>query len=204
MKPIVFVGSNANILQMVDNAQSNGRKVAGIIDADYYNNTTDIDGVPVIGSELDWNWSLEYDYFLATSWVPYNKPLHQRNKQKRFEQINLLESHRVQCINLIHKSAIIPPTCNIGTGVMIGAYAVLGNHVTVGDYAQVREQSYLAHSASIGANSTVQVQAYIGRDVQLGEYCYIGVRASIVPAQAEPIQIDDNTFIKSNTMVTRS
>lgn len=204
MKPIVFVGSNGNLLQMVDNAHSTGRTVAGIVDSDYYNNTNELSGVPVIGSEDTFEFSDNYDYFLASSWFPENTDVQKRNYNKRKKLISILEDHNIQCINLVHSLALVPDTVTLGNGIMIGAGAILGNQTTVDDFAQIREQSYLAHHAHIGNSSIVQVKCYVGSCVHLGNDSYMGIRSSVVPAQAEPISIPVGSFIKSHCLVTSS
>lgn len=202
MKPVVFVGSNANILQMVDNAHSTGREVAGIIDADYYGHNDSIDGIPVIGEEYTFDFSDDYEYFLATSWFPERTEIQLRNRNKRKRLIELI--NYLPCTSLIHARAWVPETCKIGKSVMIGADAILGNYSCVGDFAQIREQAYLAHHANVGAESCVQVGCYVGAEVELGAESYMGIHAKIVPAQNDPVIIPRGTFIKSNQMVTKS
>jgi UDP-3-O-[3-hydroxymyristoyl] glucosamine N-acyltransferase len=149
---VVFVGSNYNIRQMTDICYASGIEVGGILDHDFWKNTTHIDGVPVIGTEHDFHWSPEYSYFIATNWIPVNNSTHLRNQKKRHTQIQLLEQHHIQCINLIHPSAVVSNTCILGHGIMIGANAVIGNHCRIGNFCQIREQSYLAHSATLKEN----------------------------------------------------
>jgi len=199
---VVFVGSNHNIQQMVDICQLHSLEVFGIVDGDYWNNTTHIDAVPVVGSESQWDWSSNYYYFVATNWTLGTDPVHQRNRQKRINHINLLQQNHIQCINLIHPTAVVPITCTLGNGIMIGANAVLGNHCRIGNHCQIREQSYLAHSATLGNNVILQVQSYIGSHVTVQDHSYVGIKSSIIARSAETLTIPDNSFIKSHSLIT--
>jgi UDP-3-O-[3-hydroxymyristoyl] glucosamine N-acyltransferase len=199
---IVFVGCNHNIQQMTDICHGQGLTVVGILDHDYWNNTEQIGSVPVIGSEQQWNWSNEYAYFIATNWIPGNDTVHQRNQLKRINQINLLQKQKIQCVNLIHPTAVVPNTCTLGQGIMIGANSVLGNHCQIGDYCQIREQSYLAHSATLSTNVVLQVQSYIGAGVVIHDHSYIGIKSSIIPKSTDQLSIPANTFVKSHSLIT--
>ena len=208
MKPVVFLGSNGNILQMLDIVHSEGRTVAGIVDSDYWGNTDTIKGIPVIGSELEWSWSNEYDYFVAAGWSYPNNEVQHRCFRKRDHYIRLLEEQGIACTNIIHSRAWVPDTVALGQNIMICADVIVQNEVVICDHAQVREQSYLAHNCIIGKNSVISAGAYIGNMVQVGEHAYIGVRATIVP-KADPwvdhvVTIAQGAFVKSCAMVTDS
>jgi carbonic anhydrase/acetyltransferase-like protein (isoleucine patch superfamily) len=202
MKPIVFVGSNNNLLQMVDNANSTGREVVGIVDSDYYGNTDSIEGVPVIASEDTFAWDTKFDYFVATSWFPENTSTQQRNKTKRLQLISILEKNKIVCTNLVHARALVPKTCELGNGVMIAADAILGNYAMVGNYSQIREKAYLAHHACVEQDCIVQVGCYVGSSVVVGAGSYMGIGASIVPSHTDPLVIERNSFIKSMQLIT--
>jgi UDP-3-O-[3-hydroxymyristoyl] glucosamine N-acyltransferase len=189
---------------MSDLCRAQGLTAIGILDQDYWNNTADIDTIPVIGNEYQFDWSDNYCYFIATNWIPSNDPIHQRNQAKRLKQINLLKQHNVQCINLIHPTAIVPDTCTLGQGIMIGANVIIGNHCAIGDYCQIREQSYLAHSSTLKNNVVLQVQSYTGTNVVVHENSYIGIKSSIIPKNSGQLTIPSNSFVKSHSLVTQS
>jgi len=199
---VIFVGSNHNIRQLTDICTALKLDVAGILDQDYWNNTQHIDHVPVIGSETNWTWSDRYCYFIATNWIPDINLVNQRNQQKRLDQIDLINRHQVQCINLIHPTAIVPDTCELGAGIMIGANVVVGNYCKIGDYCQVREQSYLAHSSTLGRNVVLQVQSYIGSSVTVEDHGYIGIKSSVIAKLPNPLILPKNSFVKSHSYVT--
>jgi len=203
---VVFVGSNQNIRQLTDICHARGYEVVGILDQDYWTNVSQLDTIPIIGSEIDWTWSTEYSYFIATNWVPGSEPVNQRNQQKRQSLIQLLKQHRVSCINLIHPAAVVPATCKLGHGIFIGANAVLANHCEIGDYCQIREQSYLAHAVTLGQNVVLQVQTYIGSGVVVEDNSYIGIKSSVIPPSVWPadLTVPENTFVKAHSLVTKN
>jgi len=204
MKPIILVGSNSNLLQMVDNANSTGREVVGIVDSDYYGNTDSIEGVPVIASEYTFDWSTNFDYFVATTWFPEDTSTQRRNKTKRQHLISLLEKNQILCTNLIHARALVPETCQLGNGIMIAADAILGNYSKVGNYSQIREKAYLAHHACVKQDCIIQVGCYVGANVVVNKGSYMGIGASIIPSHTDPLVVERNSFIKSMQLITNN
>jgi len=194
---LVFVGSNANMSQMIDLARLQGYTNLAIVDHDYYGNTNAIEGIPVIGSEQSHRWSARHDYFMAVNWFPEKTDVQKRNKQKRQRLIGLLAQEKITCVNLLHPTAIIPGTVILGQGLMICAGAIIGNHSVINDFVQIREHAYLAHHARIGHGSVIQVYGYVGSHISLGPDCYVGIRASCVQQNS---RIPDNSFIKSHEL----
>lgn len=186
---------------MADIAYLSGYTHLAIIDHDYYGNTADIDGIPVIDSERSHTFDASHDYFLAVSWFPENSPIQLRNKQKRKQLIDLLTNNKISYVNLIHPSAIVAKTAKLGKSIMICGGAILGNHTVIEDFVQIREHSYLAHHAVVKKNSIIQVYGYVGSNVTVGEDCYLGIRSSCM---CNFRTVPDNTFIKSHVLYTDS
>lgn len=198
MRPVIFLGSNYNILQMADICEAMGLTVYGIVDSDYYGNRDDICGVPVVGSEQTFDFTTPGFYFNAVNAMPYTSHARNQSKRKMFNQ--LIETRGLDTVNLIHPTAIIPRTVRMGTNNMVCAQAIIGNNVTIGDHCQVREQSYVAHDARIHNDVVIQVQSYVGAGVEIMSGSYIAVKATIVSYGAKR-QLPENTFIKATERV---
>lgn len=197
MKPLIFLGSNHNLQQMVDICQLTGFDVIGVLDSDYYGNREHICGVPVIGSENTFEFSEDYVYFNAVNLNPSPAPHTEHNYKKHSKISNLINDHSLKCINLLHPTAIIPGTADLGSNVMVGAYAVIGNNTTIGDFCQIREQSYVAHGARLYNNVVVQVKSYVGANIEVMENCYIAVNATVVSRSGTGGVLPANTFVKT-------
>lgn len=198
MRPVIFLGSNHNILQMTDICEAMGLTVYGIVDSDYHGNCDEICGVPVIGSEQTFNFDKTSVYFNAVNAMPYTSHIRNQNKRRMFNQ--LIETRGLDTVNLIHPTAIIPRTVRMGSNNMVCAQAIIGNNVTIGDHCQIREQSYVAHDARIHNDVVIQVQSYVGAGVEIMSGSYVAVKASIIPYGADR-QLPENTFIKATERV---
>jgi UDP-3-O-[3-hydroxymyristoyl] glucosamine N-acyltransferase len=75
----------------------------------------------------------------------------------------------------IHPTAVIHPTCKIGSGVIIGPHAVLDAGVSVGDHTSVGAGCYIGPYTSIGSDSLLHP------NVTIRERCRIGNRVILQP-----------------------
>ena len=81
-KPLILIGSNSKMFFLQDMCDELNITIAGIIDNDYYGNTKEINGIPVIDTELNFNdpdqleyYKNNYNFFLAVNWHPYADPV---------------------------------------------------------------------------------------------------------------------------------
>jgi hypothetical protein len=105
-RPLIFIGSNSHLCFFTDACELHDIKVHGIIDSDYYGNTAELEGVPVIDTEASFEdpKKLEYyrnnfHFFLATNWVADSDSASVRNKHKRDRLIEIIERYNLPCIS---------------------------------------------------------------------------------------------------------
>jgi NDP-sugar pyrophosphorylase family protein len=204
LPPLVFVGSNSNILQMADICRLQNIPIAGIIDNDYWNDTESVSfkGIPVIGSEHNWHWSKDYCYFVATHWVPDRTDVQKRNYHKKLHLIKKIQENSIECINLIHPSSTIAPTCKLGKGVLVDANVSMENYCILDDYSRIYSLAALHHNAHIGFNSVVLNYAFIGGGAHVDDHSYVGIRASLINSAPEPLVIPKHHLVKPHALYT--
>ena len=172
-KPLILLGSNANIGLFVDTAEEMGMTVHGIIDDNYFGNTESIDGVPFIGSEETFDFEKQRDnylFFVAPSVIPINT----LDRQKRLKMIAIVEQYNLPLATLkstntfISKSAVIHPGSFIGYTACVGANAVMMPH------SQLHGSSALPHHCILGKNSVIERDAHVIGHTLIGENVHIG------------------------------
>ena len=67
---------------------------------------------------------------------------------------------------LIHPTAVIDPSVQIGEGVSIGAYSVIGAQVTIGDACTIAAHVTIEGPTRIGRNNRIHSHAAVGGDPQ--------------------------------------
>jgi len=73
----------------------------------------------------------------------------------------------------IHPSALISTSARIGSGVSIGALAVIEDDVEIGADTSIGAGSVIERTATIGSQCTLHSQVTLGRGVSLGDRCII-------------------------------
>lgn len=84
-------------------------------------------------------------------------------------------------VNIIHPSARIGRTCNLGIGDVICPNAVLTENVTVGDFVAINCHSNCGHDSIVGDGCTLSVFCDVTGFVQLSQCVFMGSHASICP-----------------------
>ena len=176
-----------------------GLSVAGIIDHDYYGNTKDIKGIPIIGTELEIDkWRNDYDFFIATNTSP--DPGHARDVDKRKKLIALVEEQNINCINLIDPTVHIGSNVTLGNGLYIGYNTCIEHGVSIDSFCQIYYHVGIGHDCQFGKNTVIQRKCGLG-NVTMGNNVYVGMWTNIFTAKH--ITIGDNAVINQALWVTR-
>lgn len=179
MKPVIFLGANGNVSNMVEIAEYCNRKVIGIIDKDYYGNTSSLDGIDIIGSESDFDFVAQhahFDFFIGTNPIPGNP----RDIQKRHRLIALVKQQNLNCANFIDPTARVSPSVVLGKGIYVGFCSNLASHVTIGDHVQIHGHVGVGHHCIIDENSVLQRKVILGGWIHLQKNAYLGISVNVV------------------------
>jgi UDP-3-O-[3-hydroxymyristoyl] glucosamine N-acyltransferase len=199
MKPLAFIGSCSGIQLYVEAAERQGLQVAGIIDSDYYGNTAEFRGLPVIGTEQELaSYQDQYDFFIATNSSPDADQ--QRDVQKRLHLIDLVEAAGIQCVNLIDPETRIARDVKLGHGVFIGYKCYIEHGVEIGDFCQVFYDAGISHDVRIGRNTVIQRKCGIG-NTTIGDNVYVGMWVNIFCS--EHVQVGSGATINQGLWVAR-
>lgn len=73
----------------------------------------------------------------------------------------------------VHPTAIVSPSARLGTGVSVGAYAVIGDDVEIGDKTTLHPHVVIYEGARIGSQCIIHAHASIREYVIVGDDCVI-------------------------------
>jgi len=178
MRSLIFLGSSSSIDSFVQVARLTNRQIAGIVDDNFFGNTNNICNIPVIGSELSWDFEHtrdQFDYFVGASMVPINT--NDRNKRKNM--IDIVERHHLNLATLIHPVSDIYPGAIIGAGSYVGYCASINNRVVIGEHCQIHAYVGISHDCEIGTNTCIAHQVMIAGSNRVGNNVHIGMGAAI-------------------------
>lgn len=210
MPDLVIIGAGGNSREIAEAAQLLGWSVIGFLDDDSRKWNAQIDGIPVLGP-IDQ--AYEVDAQCINTLGTWRKPNVREIVNAR---INLDPS---RWVTIIHPSAHISRSSQIGqgcailAGVHIGAGARIGDHVVVLQGASVSHDcvvedfATITGRASLPANVTVRRAAYIGmgatvlNGVTIGERAIVGLGSVVVRDVAPETTVTGNP---ANVLVKRA
>jgi UDP-N-acetylglucosamine acyltransferase len=94
---------------------------------------------------------------------------------------------------VIHRTALVDPTADLGHDVSVGPYAIIGPKVTVGDRATVAAHAVLERNTRLGAGVKVGYGAIIGNDPQDLKY----------KGEETWVEIGNDTVIREYSTINR-
>jgi acetyltransferase-like isoleucine patch superfamily enzyme len=200
-RPIIFLGASSNLDNFVHVANLVNKNIAGIIDDNFFGNTENKCGIPVIGSEESWNFDLfreEFDYFIGASMVPIN----QADRAKRIKMIDIAEKYHLSLATLIHPRSEIYPGASIGSGSYVGFCASISNRVVIGQHCQIHSYVGITHDCQVGNNTSIANQVMIAGNTTIGSHVHIGMGATL--CKSNGITVGDHAVIHPRITVMRN
>ena len=199
-KPLLFLGSALAIQLYIDAANRQGIQVAGILDSDYFGNTENFKGLPILGTEYDLDkWTNDYEFFIATN--TSSDPSHVRDTNKRKKLIDIVEQANIECINLIDPNSYVGSNVTLGHGIFIGYNAYIEHSNSIGSFSQIHFNAGISHNCKIGKNTIIQRKCGLG-NVTVGDDVYISIWTNIY--KSTPTIIGDGAVIDQALWVARN
>jgi tetrahydrodipicolinate N-succinyltransferase len=207
-RPLILIGSNLALFYIKDTCRDLGISIQGIIDSDYYGNTAEIEGIPIIGSDTLFENSIwlnqareKYSFFIATNYLPQKNSVDKRNVQKRFRYIDLVDELDLYCISLVHPDAVVHNTCTIGKGVFIENLAYVAGYNEIGDFSCIHSFVITGHHNKLGKNCVLQRKAGLYDFNVLEDNVFVGMNSQIA---GESITLGQGTIVHACMVVRRS
>ena len=183
--PVIIFGANVMGRAAKEIFEKNGNVVYGFLDDNKKIHNTEIDTVTVLGSTDD-------DGFLKLIGKKCEAFVAADDNKVRKNLVGMLnEVRKVQPVNAVHSSAIIPESSDIGhgnfidVGVKIGVGATVKNHCILHAGAIIGAEASLADFVQIGAgtiinpNVVIEAEAFIGSGVTIVSGVTIGKGARV-------------------------
>ena len=204
--PLILLGTNTNIHWLVDVAVRAGYNIAGIIDDDYHGQKYFQD-IPVIAQQQDLihnpDQYRQFQFFCATNWQPDDVliPAQSRNRQKRFDLINLMESQQLNVATIVSPSAEVSAyQVSIGRGTFIDSFCVVSPMDKIGNYTNIYSHANIGENSVVGDHCVLQRHVQLAGSVTLGDRVYMGFYSL---ANRHYMHIADDTFVHPSMTVMR-
>ncbi|MFC5604725.1 acetyltransferase [Sporosarcina koreensis] len=102
--------------------------------------------------------------------------------------------------NVIHSTAIISPSTNIGQGVQIMAGAILQTNVSIADNTIINTGTIIDHDCMIGSHVHLAPGSTLSGGVRIGDGCHIGTGTSII----QGITIGEESIVGAGSVIVKN
>ena len=168
-----------------------GVYVHGVVDI-YYPEKKETMGVPVIGNDLDLEKLYQEGYNKIFNAVGFKNKVHWRKNPYL-----MLKEKGFECPNVIHPSAQIEETVEMGEGNLICAGAIIGTEAKIGSNCIINAGAIISHDCIISDHCHIASGAAIAGFVTIGENTLIGQNCSIY----SDVKIGKNVVIQNGCSI---
>lgn len=189
---IVIIGASGfgkEVLDLLRNKPDND--IVGFIDKDEKLSGSKINGVPVLGN----------DAMLArlNSEGVSSAVVAIGDFRIRRRLFDLSSEYGYELINVIHPSAYISQSVELGRGIIIYGGVVINTNVHIGDNVLLNSGATIGHDTKIEDDVNINPGVDIAGKVLIKRGAYIGIGASVI----ENITIGEESIVGAGTVVIR-
>jgi sugar O-acyltransferase (sialic acid O-acetyltransferase NeuD family) len=176
VKPIVLIGAGGS-----------GREVLEILkDQNKVKETWDILGFIDDNRELEGKLINSYPVLGGLDWLKGRNPkpvciCTVNDCEARKEIVRRLGYIGVDFVNVIHPTACIGDSVNLGNDIIIYAGSLLTANIEIGDHVHINFGCGIGHDVVIGRYSTVSGLVNVNGYARLGEGVFLGSGAVVIP-----------------------
>lgn len=194
MKKLAIIGSG-DLGQLIayHAAESSNYEVVGFFN-DYLEKGSKVHSKTILGGTNDilpLFQQKDFDFLMVG--VGYQ---HFGFRQKVFEQFK----GQIPFANIIHPSAYIDSSCQLGEGIFILPGCTLDYNVKLSDNVLLNTSCTIAHDSSVGQHSFLSPRVAMAGFITLGVCCNIGINTTII----DNIKITDHVQTGGGTVVIKN
>ena len=197
MKKIIIIGAGGHAAEIRDyiehynNAVTTEKQltVVGFLD-DNENNYKAYDfKEPFLGTIKDHEVQKDAAYLMGIANIKYRRPI-----------VSTLIDNGAQFATLIHPSAIISPSAEIGAGSVISHNASVGPKAHIGKFNMLNSRCTIGHDTQMGDFNFIGPQVVMSGFTKIGNDNMFGVNAATIPA----IEVGNNNTIAAGMILTKN
>ncbi len=110
---------------------------------------------------------------------------------------DMLKQKGAVFVNIIHPTAIVSETANLGNGIIIYPYAIIGDNAEVSEGCLINSYSDIAHDTYLGQYCTLSPHCCISGRCVLGDCIFMGTDSCLVPN----VKIGNDAYICAGSTV---
>jgi sugar O-acyltransferase (sialic acid O-acetyltransferase NeuD family) len=130
------------------------------------------------------------EYLLLAIGVPYS----------RRRVADQLQHHHARFLTLVHPTAIVADSCDIGAGSIVCPFAVVSDSARLGRFVLINYYASVGHDAAVGDYAVLSPYATLGGYAHVADEAFLGMHASVGPGRVVGARskISANSSLLSN------
>jgi len=193
LKKIIIIGAGGHAAEIRDyiNHHNSARpadryQVLGFIDDDKNNYDHYGFAEPFLGTIQDHEVEASAWYIMGIANLAYRKPIIEEFTEKG-----------ARFTGLIHPTAIISPSCEIGEGTVISHNASVGAKAKIGRFNMLNSRCTIGHDTQMGDYNFISPQAAISGNTKIGSSNLLGTNCCTIPGMT----IGDNNKVAAGMVI---
>lgn len=177
MKKVIIVGAGGHAAELRDYINHNNAarpadriEVIGFIDDEEKNYQHYGFAEPFLGNIKDHQVRTDVNYLMGIANLAYRKTI-----------IENFNNSGGSFIGLIHPTAIISPSCEIGEGTVISHNASVGAKAKIGSYNMLNSRCTIGHDSKIGDYNFISPQVAVSGNTKIGNGNLLGTNSCTIP-----------------------
>ena len=188
MNRLIIIGASGHGKVVADIAALNGYKDIVFLDNDPEIKTCA--GYPVLGPDTMTS-ELDGDVFIAVGNAETRKKLMERDANRNFPVLIhpsavIAKSAEVGAGSVAMAGAVINPGSQIGKGCIINTSSSVDHDCVVGDYVHISVGAHLSGTVVVGTGTWIGTGAIVSNNVNICGGCMIGAGAVVIKDITEP------------------
>lgn len=118
---------------------------------------------------------------------------------KRIRFIEKVSSMGFQFTNIIHPTAYVSPTVNLGEGIFINSGSQIASDASLSDHVIINRGALIGHGVRIEKYSVISPGANIASNVNVGARTTIGMGTIII----DQVKVGNYCFVGAGSLVTQ-
>jgi len=189
LKNYILIGTGGHATSILDLITSNGNKVQYFVG--FNSNLKNLKGIPVVDISEIGNLSMDFNFVFGIG------DFEIRNKV--LEKIKLSNPALIFS-PLIHSTAYVSSSADIGLGTVVFANAYVGPNTKIGNFCVLNTATSIDHDCSVGDQNFLAPGTILAGSVTTGEKCFFGMGSLV----SNNISIGQSSVVSANSFVNEN
>lgn len=172
MKPLILIGAGGHCRSVIEAAESNGRRIAGILDRPGIE-SAGVSGYPVLGCDDDISQYVAECEFVVTLGMV-------KSAERRRQLHQLVLAAGGSLATVIASTAFVSPRAELGAGTVVLHQAVVNAGAVVGTGCIINTAAVVEHDARVGNYTHISTGAIVNGGAAVGAACMVGSHATLL------------------------